>query len=1126
MKRKSASILLLLIFLISLFPSNVLVASASVNIKIGDYIQMGTYYGEPILWRCVDIDENGPLILSDKLICIKPFDAPGYNSSGSHGRIVSSSTYRKDCGSNYWKDSNIRCWLNSSQDSGNVEYICGNAPTNNNLYNGINDYANECGFLNEKNFSLSEKSLMKDVEQKQIINGYEYSYPNRNNNYHKLNESIDNVLQNYDSAYSETAVDKVFLLDVKQVYNVYKNLGNYYLAKPTDTATKYSEYQGISPDNYLPYYLRTPDAESYWGDLIRIVYTDGSVGVGNANLSFAYGYMVFGIRPAFYMSDGASFPYGNGNRSNPYALTNISVSSVSMMSPAATIKVGDTYRAMAYCMPTNAADKALTWSTNNPLVATVNNNGVVTAKGPGKATITAKSSNGKIASCIVTVTSVENKYYGDYKYPFMNHADSFGYSNEKDAAGKVIKINYKIPKERYLQLGYTEQKAKNSVKTWGGNCFGMSMSSILFYKNILKEENYHINGLYEEKPSLPAYLLWPNKNKKLREMIELLHISQNLNSATAKPFKLNNVMNELSAGKPIILGMYEKGRKKGHAIVINDCSQKDSQYNLEFYDCGYYITSITCDSDSQITLTCTQDAPNWKIFEYYSYDDIYDTYLSILKHGKDSVTLFTSKEITSYTQIIVPANDMEISNLQEKKLNIQDGEIFNDIEDVKVIPSSYLADEQTYTIILPTDTYTIAGSGDEVITTSFADDYMSASVTAKSSTPITISSDLKEISVDTATDEEYDITYTTYDNIFDEMTLSGTATGTVISKLNDTDITITGVNTLTASASVSDVVVSTNSNSLSNSDEITVKCEETDSGATIQILSADAELTDKTSLPERLTVDTPAYDLVSGTYTEGQVLNFTKDDDTIIYYTTDGSIPSANNGIIYSLPIDINKSMTVKALSTKYGYLDSEIVELNYTLPEVDMPQANVEPGEYDKVITVELSTGNYEDTIYYTLDGSSPLENGILYTVPINISEDAYLQTYTLRNGCISEISEYEYTVTPTYPFYFSNSLTNQDGEIITSDNIADVTKVKMTLSKLHTGDHSGIFLIAFYGADNRLIYVNYKTATISEDIDEVEIDITEDVSSSYKVKAFAWKDLSSIQPICDALEENIIIE
>lgn len=40
-------------------------------IQVGDYITMGTYYDAPIVWRCVAIDENGPLMLSDKILCLK-----------------------------------------------------------------------------------------------------------------------------------------------------------------------------------------------------------------------------------------------------------------------------------------------------------------------------------------------------------------------------------------------------------------------------------------------------------------------------------------------------------------------------------------------------------------------------------------------------------------------------------------------------------------------------------------------------------------------------------------------------------------------------------------------------------------------------------------------------------------------------------------------------------------------------------------------------------------------------------------------------------------------------------------------------------------------------------------------
>lgn len=95
-------------------------------VRVGDYFLMGTYYGEPILWRCIKTDENGPLMLSDKILCIKAFDARGTNTSGSHGRGYESGSVRKENGSNYWGDSNIRDWLNSDASAGNVVWSCGN----------------------------------------------------------------------------------------------------------------------------------------------------------------------------------------------------------------------------------------------------------------------------------------------------------------------------------------------------------------------------------------------------------------------------------------------------------------------------------------------------------------------------------------------------------------------------------------------------------------------------------------------------------------------------------------------------------------------------------------------------------------------------------------------------------------------------------------------------------------------------------------------------------------------------------------------------------------------------------------------------------------------------------------
>ncbi len=62
----------------------------------------------------------------------------------------------------------------------------------------------------------------------------------------------------------------------------------------------------------------------------------------------------------------------------------------------------------ATVLPTNAANKAVTFSSSHPSIATVDNAGVVTAVAPGTATITVTTADGgKTATCTVTVTAAQ-----------------------------------------------------------------------------------------------------------------------------------------------------------------------------------------------------------------------------------------------------------------------------------------------------------------------------------------------------------------------------------------------------------------------------------------------------------------------------------------------------------------------------------------------------------------------------------------------------------------------------------------------------------------------------------------------------------------------------------------------
>ena len=83
----------------------------------------------------------------------------------------------------------------------------------------------------------------------------------------------------------------------------------------------------------------------------------------------------------------------------------IAVTGVSVSPTQVSLDKGNTYTLSASASPTNATNKAVTWSSNNTAVATVSSAGVVTGVGPGTATITATTKDGGYKStCTVTVS--------------------------------------------------------------------------------------------------------------------------------------------------------------------------------------------------------------------------------------------------------------------------------------------------------------------------------------------------------------------------------------------------------------------------------------------------------------------------------------------------------------------------------------------------------------------------------------------------------------------------------------------------------------------------------------------------------------------------------------------------
>ena len=128
----------------------------------------------------------------------------------------------------------------------------------------------------------------------------------------------------------------------------------------------------------------------------------------------------------------------------------IGVTSVTLDQTDLTLDVNDTEKLNATVKPDDATNKTVTWKSDNEGVATVDNNGNVTAKAAGTATITA-TADGKSASCKVTVNG----------QPATVPVQSVELNTNK--------VELSVGEGNELQATVTPKNATNQKVTWKSN---------------------------------------------------------------------------------------------------------------------------------------------------------------------------------------------------------------------------------------------------------------------------------------------------------------------------------------------------------------------------------------------------------------------------------------------------------------------------------------------------------------------------------------------------------------------------------------------------------------------------------------------------------------------------------
>src|ERR1019366_4792769 len=114
---------------------------------------------------------------------------------------------------------------------------------------------------------------------------------------------------------------------------------------------------------------------------------------------------------------------------------------------------------------------------------------------------------------------------------------------------------------------------------------------------------------------------------------------------------------------------------------------------------------------------------------------------------------------------------------------------------------------------------------------------------------------------------------------------------------------------------------------------------------------------------------TPTFSPVAGTYSSAQTVSIS-DTTTgaVIYYTTNGATPTTSSAV-YSGPITVSSTETLKAIAVATGYSNSAVATAVYTISVGQAATAIFSPagGTYTSAQTVTIGTTTPSAIIYYT---------------------------------------------------------------------------------------------------------------------------------------------------------------
>jgi Chitobiase/beta-hexosaminidase C-terminal domain len=142
---------------------------------------------------------------------------------------------------------------------------------------------------------------------------------------------------------------------------------------------------------------------------------------------------------------------------------------------------------------------------------------------------------------------------------------------------------------------------------------------------------------------------------------------------------------------------------------------------------------------------------------------------------------------------------------------------------------------------------------------------------------------------------------------------------------------------------------------------------------------------------------TPSFSTGTGTYHAPPTVAIVDGTSgAVIHYTTNGTTPTTSSSI-YTAPITISTTTTLKAIAVYPGGPSSAVASATYSIISAVTPALSLASGMYNRSVTVTITDGTPSAVIHYTTNGATPTTTSAVYTGPLTISNTTTFSSTTI---------------------------------------------------------------------------------------------------------------------------------